>query len=81
MHEKTARGHSEPAQPLLPGINFIRLLAVDESPICVCGSTPKTQAPLLCRDAPWVCPRGVPPASSTGVHGRAKTHGVSGKSR
>lgn len=69
MRKNAVRLANEPSQPLLPTINLARLLTASNSAICTCGKGEGLYLGLTCEEAPWTCPRSVPPPSNTGVHG------------
>jgi len=66
--KNVSQGPPEAAQPLLPGINFAKLLLVDFSTVCTCARGADVAGFIFCEDAPWKCPGSVPPTCNTGVH-------------
>lgn len=57
-----------PAQPTLPGMRLWDIVKYDYSEACTCARGIETSGFIFCEDAPWECPKSVPPASNTGVH-------------
>lgn len=63
-----SNGEWAPAQPTLPGIRLWDIVKYDYSDVCTCARGIGTSGFIFCEDAPWECPKSVPPASNTGVH-------------
>lgn len=68
MKKNRSQRDTEPAQPLLSGVNFARLLLQSGGPVCICAVSVQKGAVHFCADMPWRCPRTVPPTCNTGVH-------------
>lgn len=68
MPKNRSQGKYAPAQLLLPGCRTQDVVARATTRICDCARGINTSGFIFCEDAPWRCPRGVPPASNTGVH-------------
>lgn len=57
-----------PSQPVLPGCRLYDLARESGVRVCDCARGVGVSGFIFCEDAPWVCPRSVPPVSNTGVH-------------
>jgi hypothetical protein len=71
MSRKTKKSKSK---PILPARRPLQLLLENVvSPECDCSSNRMLasmgRSGLRCAEAPWACPKEVPPARNTGVHG------------
>lgn len=69
MPKKPSRLEFQPEQIVLPGLRLFDALEGDYSVVCGCPRGMATSGFVFCEDAPWECPRSVPPTCNTGVHG------------
>lgn len=76
MTKRAVCRRSHPGQVVLPGCRLWDFVRDTERRRCDCAADVMRVGVLLCVDAPWECPRGVPPTSNTGVHATVKRGSV-----
>jgi hypothetical protein len=66
--KRRSGGKSESRQLCLRGTLTPDIASLDFTTVCTCAVGMETAGFIFCEDAPWKCPKSVPPLSNTGVH-------------
>jgi hypothetical protein len=68
VKKNVSQGDFAALQLCLPGTHDLHFVVDAMKRICDCSRSQSGVSPLRCSEAPWQCPKGVPPACNTGVH-------------
>ena len=76
MRKNVLQGKSEPAQPLLPGVNLARFLSTTPAPKEPNCRGSRSHSTNSNPEAGGLSPTSVPPVSNTGVHHETSNRGA-----